>query len=192
MVNKSKNHYNISLFEKVLLKFFAYSNAFWKKIYNRKKINTYLVAKSCKSVGVNLRVNGEAKGFGKNVTLGDNVNINGCEILGGGEVSIGNYFHSGMYVKIITQNHRYEEADSIPYDKVRIKKKTIIKDFVWIGQDVTIIPGITIGEGAIVGAGSVVVKDVPDYAIVGGNPAKVIKYRDIDAFLALKAQKKFF
>lgn len=49
-----------------------------------------------------------------------------------------------------------------------------------------IVPGVTIGEGAIVAAGSVVVKDVPDYAIVGGNPAKVIKYRNVENFKIIK------
>ena len=49
-----------------------------------------------------------------------------------------------------------------------------------------IVPGVTIGEGAIVAAGSVVVKDVPDYAIVGGNPAIVIKYRNVENFKIIK------
>jgi acetyltransferase-like isoleucine patch superfamily enzyme len=52
----------------------------------------------------------------------------------------------------------------------------IIKDKAWIGFNTIIMKGITIGEGAVVAAGSVVTKDVPDYAVVGGNPAKVIKY----------------
>ncbi|WP_375379490.1 acyltransferase [Hymenobacter volaticus] len=52
----------------------------------------------------------------------------------------------------------------------------IIKDKAWIGFNVIILKGVTIGEGAIVGAGSVVTKDVPDFAIVAGNPAKFIKY----------------
>ena len=53
----------------------------------------------------------------------------------------------------------------------------IIGDDVWIGMDATILSGVTIGQGAVIAAGSVVVKDIPPYAIVGGNPAKVIKYR---------------
>jgi acetyltransferase-like isoleucine patch superfamily enzyme len=51
--------------------------------------------------------------------------------------------------------------------------------------------GVSIGEGAIVQAGAVVVKDIPPYAIAGGNPAKVFKYRDIDHFQKLKEEKKF-
>ncbi len=58
------------------------------------------------------------------------------------------------------------------------KGKIIIEDEVWIGANVTILSGITIGKGAIVAAGSVVTKDVPPYSIVGGNPAKIIRYRN--------------
>ena len=56
-------------------------------------------------------------------------------------------------------------------------KPVIIGDDVWIGGRVIILPGVTIGNGAIVGAGAVVTRDVPEYAIVGGVPAKVIKMR---------------
>ena len=81
--------------------------------------------------------------------------------------------------------------ESIPYGKKRINKDVIIKDFVWLGHGVTILPGITIGEGAVVAAGSVVVKDVSDYMVVGGNPAKVLKSRNVEQFLRLKRQGKF-
>jgi maltose O-acetyltransferase len=54
------------------------------------------------------------------------------------------------------------------------------------------VPGITIGEGVVIGAGSVVTKDVPDYAIIGGNPAKILKYRDIEMFKKLKEEKKYY
>jgi serine acetyltransferase len=57
------------------------------------------------------------------------------------------------------------------------KGDIIIKDDVWIGANAIILSGVTIGQGALIGAGAVVTKDVPPYAIVGGNPAKVIKYR---------------
>jgi acetyltransferase-like isoleucine patch superfamily enzyme len=59
----------------------------------------------------------------------------------------------------------------------RIYKKVIIKNDVWIGANSVIMPGVTIGNGAVVGAGAVVTKDIPDYAIVAGVPAKIIKYR---------------
>lgn len=57
------------------------------------------------------------------------------------------------------------------------KEKVTIKNDVWIGRRVVIMPGVTIGNGVIVGACAVVTKDVPDYAVVAGVPAKIIKYR---------------
>ena len=91
---------------------------------------------------------------------------------------------------IISQNHNYE-GEAIPYDKTYVLKNINIKDNVWFGNRVIVMGNITIGEGAIIAAGSVVCKDVPDYAIVGGNPAKVIKYRDIEHYSKLKAEGKF-
>jgi acetyltransferase-like isoleucine patch superfamily enzyme len=67
----------------------------------------------------------------------------------------------------------------------------VIEDFVWLGARVTILPGVRIGEGAIVQMGAVVTKDVPPYAVVGGSPAKILKYRDQARFEQLKANGKF-
>lgn len=88
-------------------------------------------------------------------------------------------------------SHDYEYGDAIPYGTHITRKQVIIDDYVWLGQDVTISGNVHIGEGAIVALGSVVVKDVPAYAIVGGNPAKVIKYRNIEQFNKLKEEKRF-
>lgn len=54
------------------------------------------------------------------------------------------------------------------------------------------LPGVTVGEGVIAGTGAVITKDIPDYAIVGGNPAKVIKYRNIERFKELKKKNKYY
>jgi acetyltransferase-like isoleucine patch superfamily enzyme len=93
---------------------------------------------------------------------------------------------------MICEDHNYDSNEAIPYDKVRIMKPIKIGDFVWVGHGALILGGVTIGEGAIVGAGSVVTRDVPPFAIVGGNPARVIKSRDSEKFLDLKRQGKFF
>lgn len=86
---------------------------------------------------------------------------------------------------IVASDHNYNNLSTYPF-KVMIagekaealsKGNIIVKDDVWIGANSTILSGVTINKGAIVAAGSVVTKDVPPYAIVGGNPAKVIKYR---------------
>ena len=88
-------------------------------------------------------------------------------------------------------SHDYSAGNRIPYgDKFTIRN-VVIDDFVWLGSDVIISGNVHIGEGAIVAIGSVVVKDVPRCAIVGGNPAKVIKYRDIEQFYKLKAKGKY-
>lgn len=161
-----------------------------KRITERKKKRyTAKARKKFSACGVGLIVNGECQ-FSSNMYVGDYCNFNGMYVNGNGKVVIGNYFHSGIECMLITQNHNYE-GEQIPYDNTYIKKETHIGDFVWFGNRVTVMGGVTIGEGAIIAAGAVVTKDVPPYAIVGGNPAKVIKYRDIDHFLKLKEEKKF-
>lgn len=109
-----------------------------------------------------------------------------------GEVRIGKYFHPGRGLTIFSANHNYDSNISIPYDSQTITKTVIIDDFVWIGSNVTIIPGVHIGEGAIIGAGSVVSKDIPKFAIAVGNPARIIKYRDKEKFIKLKEKCAFY
>lgn len=108
-----------------------------------------------------------------------------------GVLHIGSGTIFGPRVKVHTSNHYYE-GDMLPYDDRYIVKDVFIDDNVWIGSDVTIMPGVHIGEGAIIGACSCVTKDIPPYAIVGGCPAKVIKYRDIDKYLRLKSEGKIY
>ncbi|MFT4800320.1 MAG: chloramphenicol O-acetyltransferase type B [Flavobacteriaceae bacterium] len=165
-----------------------------KTIFSNKLLYTYNVKNNVGNHGINLKVNYRCSGFNKNVILGDYVNLNGMSILGTGKVKIGSYFHSGENITLITSNHNYNSHDmeSIPYDKKRINKPIIIEDFVWFGFGVTVMPGVTIGEGSVIAARALVTKDVPKYAIVGGNPAKIIKYRDTELFLKLKKLKKFF
>lgn len=106
-------------------------------------------------------------------------------------MKIGNYFHSGTNVKIMLGSHDYDHDDRIPYGSGYTYKNVVIDDFVWLGSDVIVSGNVHIGEGAIVAIGAVVVKDVPPMAIVGGNPAKIIKYRDEEHFKQLKEQGKF-
>lgn len=123
-----------------------------------------------------------------NTIVGNNCNFNGIRISGGGYVSIGDNFHSGKEIVIITSNHNYE-GSKIPYDNTSIIKHIIIDDNVWVGDRVLIVGNVTVGEGAILAAGAVVVKNVPAGAIVGGNPAKILKYRDMEHYNELKTQK---
>ena len=112
---------------------------------------------------------------GKNIRVGKNVFINtGCTMQDQGGIVIGNGVLLGHRCTIATLNHDLDPArrqDLLP-------APVHIGDNVWIGANVTILPGVTIGEYAVVAAGAVVTKDVPDYAVVGGVPAKVIRYLD--------------
>ena len=129
--------------------------------------------------------------FGGEVHFGDNCNFNGMRVIGGGKVTFGDNFHSGEECMIITQNHNYDKGDAIPYDTTYEFKEVIIEDNVWFGNRVTVVNNVRIGEGAVIAAGAVISKDVPKYAIMAGNPAKVIKYRDIEHYERLKAKRKF-
>ena len=140
--------------------------------------------------GENLRVNYPCEFEGK-VYFGNNCNFNGMHLHGDGEVHFGDNFHSGTDCMIITVSHNYDQGKAIPYDDVGILSKVVIGDNVWFGNRVIVVGNVTIGEGAIIAAGAVVVKDVPKCAIVGGNPAKVIKYRDIEHYEELKSQRRF-
>lgn len=89
---------------------------------------------------------------------------------------------------ILAQSHNYN-GDELPYDSTYTIKNVVIDDNVWIGSRVLIIGEVHIGEGAIIGAGSIVTKDVPPLAIYAGG--KIIKYRDKEKYNRLKTLKKF-
>ncbi len=161
------------------------------KIYLMRKYYYKKVIKRVGSVGTGLKVNGSSN-VTKNTFLGNNVNFNGMKIEGLGKVSIGDNFHSGTECLIISSIHNFDKGNSIPYDRSYISKDIVIGSNVWLGSRVIILAGVSIGEGAIIQAGSVVVNDVPYCAIAGGHPAKVFKYRDIEHFEDLKLKNKFF
>src|SRR3569833_3289632 len=118
----------------------------------------FLVFKyTCGGYKGRIRVNGWAL-IGRNVFLGNNVNFNGIKIFAGtkSRVQIGDNFHSGKECMIMALYHNFE-GETIPYDTTNIDKDVTIEDNVWIGLRVIILGGATIGEGAIIQAGAVVV-----------------------------------
>lgn len=111
--------------------------------------------------------------FGKNITLEKDVFINsGCHFQDQGGITIGAGSLIGHNVVLATLNHDTDPKYRKDLHPAPIK---IGKD-VWIGANATVCPGVTIGDGAVVAAGAVVTKDVPANAVVGGVPAKLIRY----------------
>ena len=111
------------------------------------------------------------------IELGDNVRFNhGVYVNGFGGLKIGNNSGIGPYSMIHTANHSFGEK-KVSMTSWNKKPVTIGKDC-WIGMGVCILPGITIGDRVIIGAGSVVVKDIPSDVIAAGNPCRPIKTRD--------------
>lgn len=110
---------------------------------------------------------------GKNIHIGKNVFINmGCKFQDQGGIFIGDGALIGHNVVLATLNHAMspEDRSSMILAPIHIGKQ------VWIGANATILPGVTIGDGAIVAAGAVVTKDVPENTIVGGVPAVVLRH----------------
>jgi acetyltransferase-like isoleucine patch superfamily enzyme len=93
---------------------------------------------------------------------------------------------------MITQNHKYDGGDAIPYDtKEYVLKDIVIENNVWLGDRVIVLGGLTIGEGAIIQAGSVVVSSIPKCAIAGGHPARVFSSRNLDHYERCKFEGLF-
>ena len=110
---------------------------------------------------------------GINITIGKNVFINTCcKFQDQGGIEIGNNVLIGHSVVIATLNHDFEIKNRLSM----YAKKVKIGNDVWIGSNTSILPGVTINDGAIIAAGAVVTKDVPQKAVVAGNPARIIKY----------------
>ena len=119
--------------------------------------------------------------------IGRGVWINrGCEFYGammaqGGEITIGDHCAFGPHVRILTATHDYSRLD-LPDTAGSVT----IGDHVWVGAGATILPGVTIGSGAVVAAGSVVTRDVAPFTIVAGDPARFIKTRELESESAVQ------
>lgn len=111
---------------------------------------------------------------GISIGSGSGLGVN-CSVHG--PLRIGDNVMMGPDVTILSQTHNIERTD-IPMGQQGMRvTEVVIGNDVWIGMRVVIMPGVKIGNGAVIGAGAVVTKDVPDFAVVGGVPAKIIKYR---------------
>jgi acetyltransferase-like isoleucine patch superfamily enzyme len=141
------------------------------------------------SAGLGLRVNGPSSVTGR-TSFGDNVHLNGLKVWGKGTVTVGSNVHIGRECIIFCEIHEYEGA-ALPYDDQVRLQSVVIGDNVWLGTRVMVLGDVTIGEGAIIQAGSVVVDDVPPLALAGGHPARVFSQRDRAHYDELKAARRF-
>ena len=128
--------------------------------------------------GKNINVDRRAD-FSGRVEIGDNSGIGICSKIEGKTV-IGKNVMMGPECIIYTSNHAFDRTD-IPMNEQGFtpEKPVVIEDDVWIGGRVIILPGVHVGTGAVIGAGSVVTRDVESYAVIAGNPAKELKKRRI-------------
>ena len=111
---------------------------------------------------------------GKNIRAGDNFHVdNNVTIQDSAEVHIGNNVMIAPHTLITTVNHPLSPAGRRKH--LGIAKPVTIGNDVWIGANVTILPGVTIGNNVVIALGSTVTKDVPDNSLIGGSPAKVLK-----------------
>ncbi|MBT0044281.1 MULTISPECIES: acyltransferase [Vibrio] len=151
---------------------------------------TWFASKRVGAIGHNPKINGYTR-FNNQSFIGHDFNSNGLRVLGRGKVTIGHKFHCGFGGIILTENHEYKNSNTLPYGSDYDVRNVDIGNNVWLGINVTILPGVSIGEGAIVQAGSTVVEDIPPLAICGGHPAKVFSYRDLEHYTKLKESENF-
>ncbi len=134
-------------------------------------------------------------GNADNIFLENNVYVGeGTRIYAQGKVTVKSGVIIADTVDIRTANHFYDGIglNMIPFDEKILVSPVTIEENVWIASHALILPGVKIGEGAIVAAGAVVTKDVPAFAVVGGNPARILKYRDKERYYQLKTAGKVF
>jgi len=118
--------------------------------------------------------------FGKYIYIGPNAFWSAK-----GVIKIGNNVIFGPNTCLWSYSHNYNSSISLPYDKNDILKPIVIGDNVWVGMGAVILPGVFVGDGAVVAAHAVVTKNVDSCCVVAGNPAVVVKKRDVETYKRL-------
>lgn len=168
-----------SLIRYIYLVFYYISRGIYKYFIMQLKLQLF------KKCGKNVVINEGSSFTYKNIEIGNNVFIgsNAMFMCTRAKILLGNNIMFGPHVFIITGGHRSDLVGrvmiSVKNNEKRAEddKDVIIEDDVWIGANTIILKGVKIGEGSIIGAGSLVTKDVIPYSIVGGVPAKLLKMR---------------
>ena len=127
------------------------------------------------------------------ITIGKNCFFGEFNVIRGqGGVTIGNDVYTGPMVQIVAVNHVFHDAERPIREQGITAKGITIEDDVWLGANATVVDGVTIGKGSIIGAGSVVTHNIPPYSIAVGTPAKPIKSRKNLGQLSTEETKIFF
>ncbi len=127
-------------------------------------------------VGNNVKIASHALLRRLELTMGDDCTVNSYAVIHG-KVTVGSGVSIAPGAKLFGENHNFDRVD-IPFKRQGNRREGIVVgDDVWIGADVVIVDGVRVGSHTVLAAGSVVVKDIPDYALAGGNPARVIRDR---------------
>lgn len=128
------------------------------------------------------------------ISLSDHVIIGpGCNLVGAGVITVGQGSIIALEVCIHSRTHNFDcDLMALPFDNVMFVSPVVIGEYVWIGARVIIFPGVNIGNGAAIGAGAVVARSVPECAVVVGNPARIVRYRDKDRFDAIRREAQPF
>lgn len=155
-----------------------------QKIYNE---SVFLIARMravfwslfCKKIGKRVYIRGKCNIMSpSNISMGNDVSINHhTTISGHGKVTIGNFVMVAPNCNILSSNHAFSNYKISMMKQGVASSEVVIEDDVWIGVNAVILSGVRIGRGAIIGANAVVTKDVEPFSIVGGIPARHIKYR---------------
>jgi acetyltransferase-like isoleucine patch superfamily enzyme len=136
--------------------------------------------------GATLTCTGVLAEIGESISIGDRSAVGAGSFLGGqGGIRIGSDVIMGPGVRIFSENHNHGDVEKPIRSQGQTRAPVTIDDDCWIGGNVTILAGVTIGRGTVVAAGAVVTRDVPEYCIAGGVPARVLKSRLTEAERAL-------
>ena len=160
----------------ILAQHLPLSNSTYGKIFGVRKFRYWLAKHMVESMGREVNVEYKAK-FPYSLNIGNNSGLGvRCEI--NGRVYIGNDVLMGPDVIMYTVNHKFQDRKVRIIDQGYSEEKPIyIGNDVWIGRKVIILPGVHIGDGAVIGAGTVVAKDIPPYTVAVGNPMVFKKER---------------
>ena len=180
----------VKLLVKFVTLFVFWKPAKWRKNFKAKfasSLYSVAIRRRAKKCGRYVNVLGEGVNVTPYTTIGYGVGFGkNVKIRGDGSVFIGKFAAIAEDALIYTQVHDYDHSAILPFGGGFTYPETRIGDYAWIGMRCIILPGAHIGEGAIVQAGSVVIGKVPPCAIVAGNPAKVIGWRDVEHYNKIK------